>query len=625
MDQQHRSIYSTGSLALLALILVGLVILSETLLSGFRLDLTENRQYTLSEGTRNILGSMEEPVTLYLFFSAEASRDLPQIRRYAQWVGELLEEMADRSGGKLTLHRVDPEPFSRDEDRAAEFGLQAVPLGTTGESLYFGLAATNSLDDVQAMPFLQPAKEQFLEYDVAKMITSLSHPSRQKIGLLSRLDMQAGYDPARQAVREPWTIYTQLEQAFEIVPVTPGGDELPDDIDLLLLAHPGELSEALLYEIDQFVLGGGRLIAFLDPFPEAAQSSNPTDPMAAMGAGGPSDLGPLLDAWGVAFDTSRVVGDALYALQVGMGAGSPPVRHLAILAVRGDGFDQQDIVSADLESVNFSSSGWLSQAEGAGTTFSPLVRSSANAAPIDAARLRFLVNPADLATGFQPTGDRYALAARVTGPASSAFDEPPGEVADATHLASATESGIQVLLFADSDLLADRFWVQKQNFLGQTLTSAFADNGNLVINAVDHLLGSPDLINIRTRATTSKPFERVEQLRLAAENRFRATEERLQQELEEAERKLSEMQAARGEGDLTVLSEQQQEAVQRFMDQRLQIRSDLRDVQHDLNREIDALGTRLKLINIGLVPLLVALGALAYGMARRRRREGSSP
>lgn len=625
MDQQHRSIFSTGSLALLALILIGLVILSETLLSGFRLDLTENRQYTLSQGSRNILGSMEEPVTLYLFFSSEASRDLPQIRRYAQWVGELLEEMADRSGGKLTLHRVDPEPFSRDEDRAAEFGLQAVPLGSTGESLYFGLAATNSLDDVQAMPFLQPAKEQFLEYDVAKMITSLSHPSRQKIGLLSRLNMQAGYDPARQAMREAWTIYSQLDQAFEIVPVAPGGDELPPDIDLLLLAHPGELSDALLYEIDQFVLGGGRLIAFLDPFSEAAQSSNPTDPMAATGAGGPSDLGSLLDAWGVAFDTSRVVGDALYALQVGMGAGSPPVRHLAILAVRGDGFDQQDIVSADLESVNFSSSGWLAAAEGAETTFSPLVRSSANAAPIDAARLRFLVNPDDLATGFQPTGDRYALAARVTGPASSAFDGPPSGVEDATHLASATESGIQVLLFADTDLLADRFWVQKQNFLGQTLTSAFADNGNLVINAVDHLLGSPDLINIRTRATTSKPFERVEQLRLAAESRFRTTEERLQQELEETERKLSEMQEARGEGDLTVFSEQQQEAVQRFMDQRLQIRSDLRDVQHDLNREIDALGTRLKLINIGLVPLLVAFGALAYGMIRRRRREGSSP
>ncbi|HMB61116.1 MAG TPA: GldG family protein, partial [Xanthomonadales bacterium] len=270
MDQQHRTAYSAASLALLAMLLVGLVILSQTFLSGLRLDLTRNQQYTLSEGTRNILGSMEEPVNLYLFFSSTASRDLPQIRRYAQWVSELLEEMADQSGGKLSLHRVDPEPFSREEDRAAQFGLQGVPVGSGGETLYFGLAATNSLDDAQAIPFLQPAKEQFLEYDVAKMVSSLTQPSQKKIGLLTGLEMQAGYDPARQSMREAWTIYNQLNQAFEIVPVPAGGNELPGDIDLLMLVHPRELSEALQYEIDQFVLSGGRLIAFLDPFSEAA-------------------------------------------------------------------------------------------------------------------------------------------------------------------------------------------------------------------------------------------------------------------------------------------------------------------------------------------------------------------
>jgi ABC-type uncharacterized transport system involved in gliding motility auxiliary subunit len=342
--------------------------------------------------------------------------------------------------------------------------------------------------------------------------------------------------------------------------------------------------------------------------------------MAALNSGSASDLGGLLDAWGVQFDSNQVIGDALYALQVGMGAGAAPVRHLGILSVRDAGLNDEDIVSADLESVNFSSAGWFEHAEGASTHFTPLARTSESAGPIAAARLRFLANPEDLLSGFQPTGDRYTLAARISGPSASAFAGAPAGADGEDHLASAGTDGIQVLLFADSDLLSDRFWVQKQNFLGQTLVSAFADNGNLVVNSVDHLLGSTDLISIRTRASTSMPFERVEQLRLAAESRFRATEQRLQQELQETERKLAEMQSTRSEGDLMVLNQEQQEAVQRFMDQRLQIRSDLRAVRHDLDREIDALGTRLKIINIGLVPLLVALVALLYSQARRRRR-----
>ncbi|NNE06128.1 MAG: ABC transporter [Xanthomonadales bacterium] len=620
MDQRTRNWYSAGSLALLAILFMALVILTESLFSGWRVDLTANKQYTLSEGTRNILKNLEEPVNLYLFFSEETSRDLPQIRRYAQWVGELLEEMEVLGGTKLTLHRVNPEPFSTDEDRAGQFGLQAVPVGATGDSLYFGLAATNSLDDVQAMPFLQPSKEQFLEYDVAKMVSSLSHPKRSKVGLLAGLDMKPGYDPARQAMRPAWTIYEQLQQAFEVVEILPESGELPEDLDLLFLVHPKNLDDQMTYAIDQFVLNGGRLVAFMDPFAEADQGGAPGDPMAPLNAGSSSSLGALLEAWGVNFDATKMIGDALYALQVGMGGGSQPVRHLAILSVPRDGLNQEDIVSADLEAVNFSSSGFLEAVEGASTTLTPLARTSQNAAPIDAQRMRFLTDPRDLMNGFQSTGDLYTLAARVSGPASSAFDSAPG-ASDNEHMAQSSEQGIQVLLFADTDILTDRLWVQKQNFLGQTIASSFADNGNLVINAVDHLLGSPDLISVRTRATTSRPFDRVERLRLAAETRFRATEERLQQELEDTEQKLAELQSSRDDGNLDVFSDEQREAVDRFMQQRLQIRSDLRAVRHDLERDIDALGTRLKLANIALMPLLVAVAALVYVRSRRKRRE----
>jgi ABC-type uncharacterized transport system involved in gliding motility auxiliary subunit len=177
------------------------------------------------------------------------------------------------------------------------------------------------------------------------------------------------------------------------------------------------------------------------------------------------------------------------------------------------------------------------------------------------------------------------------------------------------------VLFADTDVLTDRLWVQKQNFLGRTVASSFADNGSLVVNLADQLLGSSDLIGIRTRASTTRPFNRVEELKLSAEARFRDTEQRLQAELEETERTLTEMQSLREDSELTVLTEEQQQEVQRFVDRKLQIRSELRQVQHDLTRDIEALGMRLKFINIVLVPLLIVIAALLLRQWRRRRTE----
>jgi ABC-type uncharacterized transport system involved in gliding motility auxiliary subunit len=623
MNKQTQNFYSGGSVILLSLLFVALVILSGAFLKGQRLDLTRNQQYTLSQGTLNILSSLEEPVNLNLFFSEEASRDLPQIRSYAKWVGEMLDEMADRSNGGLRIHRVDPVPFSTNEDRAAQFGLQAVPLGAGGDVLYFGLAGTNTLDDLQLIPFLQPAKEAFLEYDLAKMVSGLSHPDQQKVGLLSSLDMQPGFDPATQGVREAWTIYDQLDQLFDLQVIAPETQELPANLDLLLLVHPKVITESMQYQLDQFVLKGGRLVVFMDPFAEADVGDNPSDPMARFNAGSSSTLPGLLNAWGVEFDTTKIVGDAQFAMQVGMSGATAPVRHLAIMSVTSTGMDQEDIVSAELEAVNFSSTGWLSPSADATTLFTALAQSSPNAAPLEASQMRFLSNPLDLMNGFEASGEMYTLVARITGTSSSAFDAVPEGFDTEKHVNSSGEQGINVLLFADTDLLSDRFWVQKQNFLGQTLVNSFADNGNLVVNSVDHLLGSQDLISVRTRATTSRPFDRVDNLKLQAEDRYRATEESLQRDLEETERKMAEMQASRNEGDLTVLSEEQSDEVQRFMDQRMQIRSDLRQVQHDLDREIDALGTRLKRVNIVLVPLLVIVLALVFSQSRRRRREGT--
>jgi ABC-type uncharacterized transport system involved in gliding motility auxiliary subunit len=623
MEQKNRSVFSAGVFVLLAILFVTLTILSSTFLKGMRFDLTENGLYTLNDGTRNILRNMDEPVNLYLYFSEDASRDLPQFRSYARWAAEMLEEFVDRSGGKLTLQKIDPVPFSPQEDQAAQYGLQGVPVGAAGETLYFGLVGTNSLDGLQMMPFLQPEKEKFLEYDLAKMVYSLSHPTRMKVGLISGLEIQPGFDPATQQFKEAWVIHQQLGQLFDLQDIPTDAPELPGDLELLVMVHPKELDDSLLYQVDQFVLRGGRLLVFMDPLAEADLGGDPNDPMARMNAGGSSTLGPLLQAWGVGFETDRAIGDLAYALQVSIGQGQPPVRHLGILSVNADGINSTDVATADLQSVNFSSAGWLAPLEGAETVFEPMVETSENAAPIDAARLRFLSNPQDLIADFQPTSDRYALAARISGNAATAFPEPPEATPFVEHWAESGDAGITVVLFADTDILTDRLWVQKQNFLGQTIVNSFADNGTLVANIADQLLGSSDLIGIRTRASTKQPFDVVESLRLSAEAQFRDTEQRLQAELEETERTLTEMQSARQDNELTVLTSSQQEEVQRFIDRKLQIRAELRQVQHDLSRDIEALGMRLKFINIVLVPVLIVIAALVFRRIQRKRQEGA--
>jgi ABC-type uncharacterized transport system involved in gliding motility auxiliary subunit len=609
---QRKSVYSLGSLALLVVLFVAVSMLSGNLLKGLRFDLTEYRLYTLSEGTLNILDDLQEPVTLYLYFSEGASGDLPQVRSYAKRVDELVEEFVNHSGGKLILKRVDPKPFSEEEDQAAAFGLQAVPVGAAGENLYLGIAGSNTLDDVQVMPFLQPSKEKFLEYDLAKMIASLGRPDRMTLGLISALPMGPGFDPATQSMRDPWVVQEQLGQLFEVRDIDAGAAGLPDDVDVLMLVHPRNIGEEMLYSIEQFVLGGGRLIAFLDPFAEMDRG-DPGDPMAQMQAGSSSSLGSLLEGWGVSYDPTRVVGDLQF------GAGTSRARHIGILSVPAAGFNGEDIVTADLEMVNLSSTGWFEPIEDASTDFEALVSSSENAAPMDSSRLRFLTNPSDLMQGFNPTGQRYVLAARISGSARATIEAPEGQGGD--HRPDAGEDGVNVILFADSDLLSDRMWVQKQPFFGQDIVTAFADNGSLVVNVVDNMLGNRDLISIRTRASSGRPFQRVDQIRVAAERSYRATEERLQMELQETERKLAELQAAKGEGELLVISEEQRTEIQRFMDRKLEIRRDLRQVQHDLQRDIDRLGTRLKLVNITLVPALVMVTALVYGVRRRRRQD----
>ena len=346
---------------------------------------------------------------------------------------------------------------------------------------------------------------------------------------------------------------------------------------------------------------------------------------AAMAQGSASDLEPLLSAWGVEFSAGEVVADNRYALSVTTGLSPRPVRHLGLLGLDETATDSEDVITDGLYNINLGTAGHFSVAEGSTAELQPLLSSSNDATIMPAIQMQMLTDPEALLDNFAPSGESYILAARLTGPLNSAFPggPPTDEVPDGNHLTS-TDSA-NVILVGDVDILSDRLWVQLQNFLGQQLATAFANNGDFAINALDNLSGSADLIGIRARGTYSRPFTRVQELRRQADAQFRQTEQRLQAELTETENRLSELQDARTDQGSLLMSDEQQAEIQRFLDQQVRIRQDLRAVQRNLDRSIERLGTVLQIINIGLVPLLLTVVALsAVVVGRRRRAEKAS-
>jgi ABC-type uncharacterized transport system involved in gliding motility auxiliary subunit len=600
--------------------------LSNVGLRGMRVDLTQNKLYTLSRGTQQVLAELKEPVTLYFYFSREAAaKQAPLVMPYATRVREFLEELAARAGGKIHLRIVDPQPFSDDEDRAAEFGLQSLQAGG-GDALYFGLAGTNSTDGRSVISSFQADREEFLEYDVAKLVNELGTPKKPVIGLMSSLGLQGQFNPMTGQMGEPWPILTQLQELFTVRSLTADVDHIDKDVDVLMLVHPKQLPAKTLYAVDQFVMRGGRILLFLDPNAGADTSGqDPSNPLAGAMANHSSDLAPLLAAWGVDYDATKVIGDLQRGLEVRTNVQSPPVRHIGILGLGHDDMNQKDVVSASLDKVNLATAGSLAARPGAKTTLEPLLLSSTSAAPIPAQRFNALTDPATLRDGFKPTGVRYALAARVTGPVESAFPQgaPPDQKAaagpPAAHLAKSTAPA-NIVIIADTDLLMDYMWVQTREVFGQRVAQAFANNGDLVANILDNLSGSSALISVRGRATFSRPFERVEALRRQADDRLRGKALELQAELQQTETKLTDLQSKRNDQSSIMLSPEQEAELKRFVAEKARVRKELRETQRGLDVDINRLNSWLKVLNIAVAPLCVAVAGVIILALRRRRR-----
>jgi ABC-type uncharacterized transport system involved in gliding motility auxiliary subunit len=615
--------------------------LNNALFSSARIDLTENKLYTLTLGTRDLIAEIDEPIKFRFFFSQRASEDLTALRAYARRVQELLEEYQALAGGSINLEIIDPEPFSEEEDLAAQFGLQSVPVNNAGDELYFGLVGTNSVDDQLIISFFQPDKEEFLEYDISRIIHQLNSSRKPKVGLLSSLKIQGDIDTSTFQTTPAWVVIDQLTQQYEVVDVAMDATELPRDMQLLIIVHPKSLSDATLFAIDQFAMAGGRVLLFVDPLAEMERR-----PPGAMPTEPASDFS-LLSNWGMQLRADTVLADSAAALNVG-GSNGQSVRHLGILGLSAENFNSDDVSLASLESINVTTSGILDMVGRPESRIDILIQSSENAMPMASTEFQSLTDPEQLLKTFVPTGKRYTIAARISGKAVTAYpggvdvETVPEAEAEAevegqgqgqgqvestrdTQLHQAVLTGtdkLNVIVVADTDILTDRLWVQVQNFFGQAIASPWANNGDFVLNSVDNLLGGSELISIRSRGRFSRPFTVVESLRLAAQSKYQKSADTLQRELEETEAELNEVESSQSDQNLLALSPEQEQAITQFQDEKLRIRKQLRDVRHQLDKDIEGLGATLKLINIIVLPLLLVLVIYAMRYTRGARVAG---
>ena len=643
-------------LGILGLAIFVFLNLSISTLTGVRIDLTQDKLFTLSEGTKNILKSMNKPATLTLYYSRELGEAAPPLGLHATRVRDILKEFAAESAGNLTILEKEPEPFSETEDIVVKAGLQGLPLDESGDKVYFGLIGEQG-DAKGVIPMFQLERDRFLEYDLARMVAKLQNPDPARIGIWTSAPMFGDVTARMRGMpSQPWAIVSNMQQNFAVRQIVLP-EQLGEDVDLLVLAHAADLKDEELYAIDQYLMRGGKAMIFVDPYSEGAGSRRMT--MGAIPTA--SDLEKLLGTWGVEITAGKIAGDRSLARLVNAGSERQliPAPYITWLQLGTSNISRTDLVTSNLNRLNLASAGTINLMEGAQLKGEPLFWTTLESQLVDVKHVSGQrPDIQGMVERFEPSGKQKILAMRLSGAVKSAFpDGPPhskesgnqvaqegdkpkdsGEVSEVAkgeakpklkpHVAE-SQVPLNLILVADSDLLSDAFWVQAREFFGRRFSVPVANNGDFVLNAVENLSGASDLIGLRSRGTARRPFTKVEAMAKAAQQQYQAEEQRLMRQLEETEKKILGLQggpAGPAKGDAVEqrkLTPEQEAEIKKFTEEMLATRRALRQVRHNLKKDIEGLRNKLSFLNIALVPILVTVTAGGLGAARMRRRRRS--
>ena len=603
-------------------------VLNKNFFKNLRFDLTNSNVYTLSDGTKSILKSIDEPLDFKLFYTKQIGDINPVYQNYYDRVKELLEQYVLLSNNKIKLKIFNPKPFSNEEDKAVEYGLQGVEI-MSGVYGYFGLIATNSTDDEEKIIFFQPDRSPFLEYDLSKIVTNLANPNRRIVGLYTNLPMLGTFNPLAKtqdaAAAPPWAVYNQMKEFFEIKRIHEKTKFIPEDLELLMLVHPKKIPERLLYSIDQFVLKGGKLLVFIDPNSET-ESISPNNNQGQDESGNNSNLKDLLDKWGVELVENKVVGDLLSARRVQIGESDQPsvTDYIAWLDIKKDHMDDSHQATSKVQRLTFATPGFLkNNQKNNNINFKRLVWSTTQSMQIDVKDVKFTPDPTKLLRNFVPSNEELTLVAEIKGTFPSNYPDGPPEANrndnfdKNKHINESIEPTTLVIL-SDSDMLYDEFWLKYEQ-TGEVVP--IANNADFTVNLLEYLNGTKNLIGLRGKGVSSLPFIKVEKIQKEAEQKFRSKEQELLEKLNKYQIELENIQrGSEKEGKKTVLTAEETLEIDKFRQEMIMVRSELRKVQNALRKDIEKLDSRLKFFNIFFVPILLIIISLVLSFVERRKR-----
>jgi len=588
-----------------------------------KIDLTTDKLYTVSENTKSIIKNLSEPINIKLFFSNSLSKELSQIRDYEKRVRELLMSYKKISNKNITVEIIDPRPFTDQEDLANVYEIQGLQLNEEGERFYFGAVFSNSVDDTTVIPFFELDREQFLEYDLTKTIYNLANTTKPNIGLISGLPLvgRVNNSQGNAQYERPFFIYQTLSEFFNIIDLSLEVSEMPENIDQLLIVHPKNLSDATLYAIDQFVMTGKGVTIFTDPFSEF--DNNLSKPESEKDFSN-SNLSRLFKSWGFDMKPGMVIGDIVNGRKVSLGPSNDQkiVTYVLWLAIQQNLLSTTDIITSNLDYIFLKSAGSIENLNtNSSLVIEPLISTSEESMLIERYKIQFRADPEQLLKDFESQDKSYIVGARIKGELGSAFtmeDIKKIELDTKQHINNIKDANI--ILFADTDLLSDNTWISEQDLFGRNSITPIADNGRMVVNSIESMSGGRNLIGLRGRGSSNRPFLVIEDLQKKAELSFREKQISLQNELQGTEDKLKEIQSNQLNSSENKTSEQNK-TIEEFQRKILSIRKQLRDVQRQLNADIERLENNIKVLNIWTMPLIVIILYFFIKVFTEKRRK----